>query len=50
MKNQAPSSKLHRNIKHQATEQDTDKREQPPFVAWDLELLWSLEIGAWSFS
>jgi hypothetical protein len=42
---QAPSSKLQKNPKLQAPK-DAGMR----FGAWDLELLWSLELGAWSFS
>jgi hypothetical protein len=42
---QAPSSKHQRNSKHQAP----NEAARSPFGAWHLELLWSLELGAWSF-
>src|ERR1039458_3824155 len=41
---QAPTSKLQRNSKHQA------QRCRSPIDVWFLELLWSLELGIWSFS
>src|SRR5687768_17040450 len=42
---QAPSSKLQINPKLQAP----TKSRQPLFGAWNLELIWSLELGTWSF-
>jgi hypothetical protein len=38
---QIPSSKLQRNSKHQTS--------ITRFGAWDLVLLWSLDVEAWSF-
>jgi small basic protein (TIGR04137 family) len=40
---QAPSFKLQRSIKLQTT-------KVSHVGAWDLELLWSLDLGVWSFS
>jgi hypothetical protein len=44
MKFQIPSSKLQRNFKRQAS-------TIPPsiFGGWLLDILWSLELGFWSF-
>jgi hypothetical protein len=45
MKLQNPSSKLQRNFKNQ------DPKISPrPFEVWRLVLLWSLDVGSWSFS
>src|ERR1035437_8767994 len=45
-KPQTPSSNIQRNSKRQTLNQAA-RRE---FGAWDLEFLWSLELGYWSFS
>src|SRR5438094_952292 len=44
-KSQAPSSKKIPNSKSQP--RTTPERS---FGAWDLEIVWSLELGIWSFS
>jgi hypothetical protein len=52
MKLQAPSSKLQRNTKLQtptASGRGWIPLERARFEVWDLELFWSLDLGAWSF-
>jgi hypothetical protein len=44
MKLQAPTSNIQRNTKLQ-----TPIGVRGDFGAWDLEVLWSLELGAWNF-
>ncbi|MSU58337.1 MAG: c-type cytochrome [Pedosphaera sp.] len=63
-KHQTPSSKLQRSTKHQASigdrraplaseplplVQTAAAAPEPSVAAWGLELLWSLELGAWCF-
>jgi hypothetical protein len=45
-KHQAPSSKLQRSIKHQTLIPNLRAFE---IGLWNLELLWCLDVGAWSF-
>jgi hypothetical protein len=41
---QAPTSKLQRSAEPQ-----TPIGERSGFVSWNLEVLWSLDVGVWNF-
>src|SRR6185503_2951122 len=49
MEEKAPTSKLQAPEKHQKPSSNSGTRDWPPIDVWKLELLWSLELGAWSF-
>jgi hypothetical protein len=49
MKLQAPTSNIQRSSKLQAPINERGDLRSVGFGVWNLEFLWSLELGAWNF-